>query len=104
MSVRLLALFVVIGLFGALTAMALMDVGYFGIIEPHFQNWGPGQVFADLVILATLACIWMVADARERGLNAWPFVFLTLVAGSFGPLFYLVAREMKSGARKPVSA
>jgi hypothetical protein len=104
MSIRLLALIVVIGLFGVLSAIAMMDVGYFGIIEPHFQSWGGGQVLADLVILAVLACFWMVADARERGLNAWPFVIITLVVGSFGPLFYLVLREVKSGARKPTSA
>lgn len=104
MSLRLVALLLVIALFGVLSAIALMDVGYWGIIAPHFQAWGAGQVFADLVILAVLACIWMVADARERGLNAWPFVAITLVAGSFGPLFYLVMREVRSGARKPASA
>lgn len=104
MSLRLVALLLAIALFGVLSAIALMDVGYWGIIAPHFQAWGAGQVFADLVILAVLACIWMVADARERGLNAWPFVAITLVAGSFGPLFYLVMREVRSGARKPASA
>jgi hypothetical protein len=46
----------------------------------------------------------MVADARTRGLNAWPFVAITLVAGSFGPLFYLVMRELKAAARKPATA
>lgn len=104
MSARLLLLFVVIGLFGALSALALMDVGYFGIIAPHFQTWGGGQVFADLVILAVLACIWMVADARSRGLNAWPFVAITIVAGSFGPLLYLVVRELRSSAGRTASA
>ncbi|WP_218079704.1 DUF2834 domain-containing protein [Anthocerotibacter panamensis] len=71
-----------------------MDVGYFGIIEPHFRSWGGGQVLTDLVILAVLACIWMVRDARERGLTAWPFIVITLFAGSFGPLLYLVMREL----------
>ncbi len=99
MSVRLIALLVVIVAFGVLTAIALFDVGFFGIIEPHFQAWGAGQVFADLVIVAALACFWMVADARERKLNAWPFVALTLVAGSFGPLFYLVLRELRGNRR-----
>lgn len=95
MSVRFSILLVVIVLFGALTAAALMDVGYLGILAPHFQSWGGGQVFADLVILAVLAILWMVADARERGLNPWPFVVITLGFGSFGPLFYLVLREMR---------
>jgi len=104
MSARLIGLFVVTGAFGVLSALALADVGYLGIIEPHFQSWGAGQVFADLVILAVLACIWMVADARARGLSAWPFVAITVFAGSFGPLLYLIVRELRSGARQPASA
>lgn len=104
MSARLLLLIVVIGLFGALSAIALMDVGYLGIIEPHFQSWGAGQVLADLVILGVLGCVWMVADGRARGINPWPFVIATVFLGSFGVLFYLVLRELRSGASKPISA
>ena len=96
MSTRLILLLTVTAAFGALTAMALMDVGYWGIIAPHFQAWGPGQVFADLVIALTLVMIWMVADSKTSGINAWPFVALTLVLGSFGPLFYLITREVKA--------
>lgn len=104
MSARLLILIVVIGLFGVLSTFAMLDVGYFGIIEPHFQTWGGAQVFMDLVILAILGCVWMVADGRTSGVNPWPFVVLTLVAGSFGVLFYLAARELRSAARSPASA
>lgn len=99
MSGRLLLLIVVIALFSVLTALALMDVGYLGILAPHFQSWGGGQVLTDLVIVCTLACIWMLADARTSGVNAWPFVAITLVAGSFGPLLYLVMREVRAGTR-----
>ncbi|MCE9650439.1 MAG: DUF2834 domain-containing protein [Parvibaculum sp.] len=102
MSGRLIALAAVIAAFGALSTVALMDVGYFGIIEPHFQSWGAAQVFFDLVIVCLLACIWMVNDARERGLAVWPFIALTLVAGSFGPLAYLAMRELR-GAEKRVT-
>jgi hypothetical protein len=98
MSGRLIALTLVIVGFGVITTLALLDVGYFGILKPHFLSWGGAQVFADLVILAVLACRWMVMDARERGLPAWPFILTTLVAGSFGPLFYLVARELRPAA------
>jgi hypothetical protein len=104
MSARLLLLIVVIGLFGALSAVALLDVGYLGIIEPHFQSWGAGQVFADLVILAVLGCVWMVADGRTRGINPWPFVVATVLTGSFGILFYLVARELNVEAGRRASA
>ncbi|HET6471903.1 MAG TPA: hypothetical protein VFG38_08670 [Pseudomonadales bacterium] len=103
MSKRILILGGVIGAFGALTYAALADVGYLGILEPHFRSWGAGQVFADLVIALLLANIWIVADGRNRGINPWPFVLLTLVAGSFGPLAYLVVRETKA-AGTPVAS
>lgn len=104
MSGRLIALLAVTLAFAALTAEALMDVGYFGIIEPHFQSWGGAQVFADLVIVCILAVIWMVNDARERGLTVWPFILVTLAMGSFGPLLYLVMRELRAPAARPASA
>lgn len=100
MSRRLLALLTVLALFGALTTIALLDVGFLGILRPHFQSWGAGQVLADLVIACTLGCFWMVSDARTRGLNPWPFVGLTLAAGSFGLLGYLLVRELRGGAQK----
>lgn len=81
--------------FAVLSTIALMDVGYFGIIEPHFKSWGAAQVFADLVILALLACVWMARDARDHGLSPWPFIAITLVAGSFGPLLYLIVRDAR---------
>ena len=98
MSVRLIVLVVVTAAFGALSALALMDVGYFGILAPHFRSWGGAQVFADLVIVGIMACIWMSRDADERGLPSWPFILITLVAGSFGPLLYLIVREVRSTA------
>jgi hypothetical protein len=104
MSSRLILLLVVTAAFGALTALALMDVGYLGIIEPHFRSWGGAQVFFDLVIVAVLACLWMIDDARERGSSAWPFIVITLVAGSFGPLLYLVVRELRHPVRRTASA
>jgi hypothetical protein len=95
MSSRFLVLILVIAAFGVLSMLALADVGYFGILEPHFQSFGGGQVFADLVIALSLVCIWMVLDSRTSGINPWPFVVVTVVLGSFGPLFYLAARELK---------
>jgi hypothetical protein len=103
MSPRLLALLGTLAAFGALTGVALADVGYLGILEPHFQSWGAGQVFADLAILALLACFWMVRDARARGVSAWPFVALTLVGGSFGPLLYLAVREVREARGSAVA-
>lgn len=85
-------LIVVLALFGVLSALALRDHGYWGIIAPHFRTFGAGQVFADLVIALTLAMIWMWRDARSTGRNPWPWIVATLATGSFGPLIYLLTR------------
>jgi hypothetical protein len=104
MSVRLIVLIAVTAAFGVLSTLALMDVGYFGILEPHSRSWGGAQVFFDLVIVGILACIWMSRDAQISGLPAWPFILITLVAGSFGPLLYLIVREVRSTAARPATA
>jgi Terpene cyclase DEP1 len=80
-------------LFGALSVVALAQHGYVGILTPHFQSTAGGQVLADLVISLTLALFWLTRDAKASGRAAWPWIALTLVAGSFGPLFYLLTRK-----------
>ena len=88
----------VLAAFTAFTAFVLAQVGLTGIFEPHVTQWGPTQVFAGLVIMALITIGWMVRDARQRGLPAWPFVVLTLAAGSIGPLTYLTVRAWRAGA------
>lgn len=86
-------LLVVLVLFGLLTAVALRQHGYWGILEPHFRTFGAAQVFADLVIALTIIMVWMWRDARATGRNPWPWIGMTLVLGSFGPLIYLLTRR-----------
>jgi hypothetical protein len=83
-------------LFGALSSMALWQVGYWGILAPHFQSFGAGQVLADLVIALTLTMVWMWHDAKATGRNVWPWIIATLVLGSFGPLIYLLTSQRKA--------
>jgi hypothetical protein len=80
-------------LFGALTAAALWQTGFLGIVDWHVKSFGGGQVFADLVIALTLAMVWMWHDAKANGRNVWPWIVATLMLGSFGPLAYLLTRK-----------
>jgi hypothetical protein len=86
-------LVIVLILFGALSAVALWQHGFWGIVAPHFQSFGAGQVFADLVIALTLVMVWMWHDAQATGRNAWPWILATLLVGSFSPLVYLLTRK-----------
>ena len=98
MSSRLVTLLIVIAGFSALTLLALVEVGYVGIFGFALQTWAGTQVLVDLVIVAALAIIWMIRDARTQGISPWPYVAITLAAGSFGPLFYLVVREIRASS------
>ena len=86
-------LIIILVLFGALSAAALWQHGYWGIVAPHVQSFAGGQVLADLVISLTLVMVWMWRDAKATGRTAWPWIVATLVLGSFGPLVYLLTRK-----------
>ena len=79
--------------FTVLTGVALWQHGYWGIIAPHFRTFGAGQVLADLVIALSLVMVWLWRDAVKSGRNPWPWLVITLVMGSFGPLLYLLLRR-----------
>lgn len=104
MSGRSMSVLAVLVPFGVLTVVALADVGYVGLFAAQLRSWGGVQVLLDLVILGALACLWMIGDARRTGLSPWPFVAITLVAGSFGPLLYLLARERGASSARTVPA
>lgn len=85
-------LLTVLAAFSVLTALALWQHGYWGILEPHFRSFGGAQVLVDLAIALALVLVWLWRDARTLGRNPWPWLVLTLAAGSFGPLLYLLTR------------
>jgi membrane protease YdiL (CAAX protease family) len=64
------------------------------------------QVVIDLYLLATLAGIWMYQDARKRGRSVWsvmPYLLITAVFVSVGPLLYLVVRGFQDRKRSAVA-
>jgi len=77
--------------FAILTAYALKEVGYIGIFRSHMHPAGV-QVGSDLVIALSLVMVWMIGDARSRGVTVWPYIAATLTLGSFGPILYLLIR------------
>lgn len=84
--------------FSALTAVALAHHGLWGLFEPLFKTWGAAQVGVDLVIALSLFLVWMWRDARSQGRRPWPWLLLTLAAGSFGPLLYLLTQPTQKSA------
>jgi uncharacterized membrane protein len=81
---------------GAATTIALWQDGLVGISAAIVHSYGSMQIFSDLVIALTLVMLWMWRDAKSSGRNIWPWIVVTLVAGSFGPLLYLISGKEKS--------
>jgi hypothetical protein len=71
---------------------SLLDFGISLMSRPD-----TAQVVIDLYLLATLAGIWMYRDARKRGrsgLSVVPYLLVTAIFVSVGPLLYLVVRGL----------
>lgn len=83
-------LLLVLTAFGIFSGAVMLEHGYMGIWRAGFTSSASLQLLLDLVICASLVMVWMIRDAREHGRTVWPFVLLTLAAGSFGPLLYLL--------------
>lgn len=88
---------VVLLAFGAYTAFAMFHAEQslldFGI--ELMSSLDTAQVVIDLYILAALACVWMYRDNQARQkppLAVAPYIAITLIFVSIGPLLYLVVR------------
>lgn len=58
----------------------------------HSANgWGL-LLFVDLALICMLAMGFMIRDARAQNRSALPYMLLTALGGSVGPLLYLVRR------------
>lgn len=84
--------------FSALSAAALWQVGYLDLFTQQFANYGLQQILADLIIAVFLCMYWMWHDAKKSRRNPWPWMLLSLLAGSFGPLLYLITRKSETNS------
>jgi hypothetical protein len=88
-------LFLVLAAFGAFTAAVIWLEGLSGIFASITHSLGSMQIFIDLVIVLSLVMVWMWRDAKQKQRTIWPWLILTLVAGSFGLLMYLITDQKK---------
>lgn len=98
MNRRMLALIILVP-FSLLSLYAVYKVGYIGIFDYHRYSPAGWQVFTDLVIACVLIMVWMIPEAKRRGINPWPYVAITCVLGAFGPLMYLLIHGSVSAQR-----
>jgi len=80
-----------------LTAYAVYLHGLRGMFELLTANAVTVTVTTDLFIALTMVTVWMWRDARDRGVSPVPYTILTLLAGSVGPLLYLIRRAGVEG-------
>lgn len=93
MNAKQIGLAFVLADFVALTGYAVYHYGYLAFFDLHAANAIQIQIFVDLIIALTFVMIWMWRDASARGISPIPYVVLTLLLGSIGPLAYMIRRE-----------
>lgn len=75
--------------FGALSLYALWQVGYVGLFRYQLAEPAGWQVLSDLVVSLVIVLAYMGPELKRVGRSVAPWVILTLLLGSFGPLVYL---------------
>ena len=76
--------------FCALNLYVMSQYGLGDMIALVTANAVTVLAFVDLTIALSLITVWMWNDARDRGISVLPYVAVTLLLGSIGPLIYLI--------------
>ncbi len=79
--------------FTAFSLLVIGEVGYFGLWQAGFASNASLQILLDVCIACGLGGLWLIGDARQRGVTAWPWLLAVLTLGSIGLLAYLFVRE-----------
>lgn len=91
MNVKQMAVGIVWLGFATFTVVVFLHDGRAAFALP-FDSLTNTAGMIDLFIELTLVSIWMYFDARKRGTSAIPFIVVSAVFGSLGPLAYLFFR------------
>ena len=91
MNIKQMAVGIVWLGFATFTVLVFLHDGKAAFALP-FDSFTNTAGMIDLFIELTLVSIWMYFDARKRGTSAVPFIVVSAVFGSLGPLAYLFFR------------
>jgi len=108
MTKKEILLWLVLADFVAFTGYTVVTEGYTTFVPVAWgfataSAWG-AQIVIDFLLAVAVALGFVFSDARQRGINPWPFVVLTLGLGSIGLLGYLVHRERASSPSTRLAA
>jgi len=92
MSGKKIVLLLVLVDFVAVSIWGISQVGLVGLFTGAVASPAGVVGSVDLVIALGLISVWVVQDARSRGAAFLPYLVLTVLAGSVGPLLYLLLR------------
>jgi hypothetical protein len=87
---------IVLMAFADLNAYVVWQYGYMGFWELATANAATIAVMVDLTIALGFVTVWMWRDARRRGIALAPYLALTALLGSIGPLLYVVVHGRKA--------
>ena len=98
MNMKVIGLGAVLAVFVAESVYTTATVGYIGFFEAANANAATRLMLFDLVLALVAISVWMLRDARLRGITALPWLALTAFFGMAGPLGYLIRRELAGTA------
>lgn len=75
--------------FSVLNVYVMSQYGVGDMVELVTANAVTVLALVDLTIALSLVAVWMWNDAKDRGISALPYIAITMVLGSIGPLLYL---------------
>jgi len=79
--------------FSIFSSWVMWNIGYMGIWQAGFESSGSLQILLDLAVCCLLICSWIKSDAKNRGINPYPWFVAVLTSGSLAILVYLIVRE-----------
>lgn len=86
-------LITVLAIFSIYTGWIVWEFGYTSVFEVSLREHPSTQVLVDLFITGGILLTIMVLDNQRNGRSfrkVVPFVIVTLLAGSIGPLLYFI--------------